>query len=486
VVVPLDALREEAARAVARARRAIAPEVHRVLVAQNAPLAPSATRDAHLAALASGAAAVVTGQQVGLFLGPLYTLYKAASAIVIARELAAATGVPVVPVFWLQTEDHDLVEIATVEVAHGATCEAIAIPVDAQNRVSIAHLALPTAIDGCVERLAELLGEGPGAVEHLARVRRHYRAGARWSDAFAGLLGELFAPEGLVVIDPRDPALAAIVAPVHTRAIEDAPRIAEALLAHCETLDHTTVHVRPGAPLSFFHPEGPGGPRMRLDPGFDRAAVLAADPMSFSTSALLRPIVQDTLLPTAIYVGGPAELRYFAQLPPLYRAYDRPMPLVVERAHCRIVDERSRRVLARLGIDATQLAGTEAELLARVRPAATSDIPAKLLAPFIAAHDAVANTTTSPAAKQALAKTRASVERSVNKLASKLERIAAYEDVELVDAVRRARAWLAPDGELQERRLGVSCFAARIGDRAVVERVLAAITPFDPAMKELS
>jgi hypothetical protein len=162
------------------------------------------------------------------------------------------------------------------------------------------------------------------------------------------------------------------------------------------------------------------------------------------------------------------------------------MPLVVERAHCRIVDERSRRVLARLGIDATQLAGTEAELLARVRPAATSDIPAKLLAPFVAAHDAVANTTTSPAAKQALAKTRASVERSVNKLASKLERIAAYEDVELVDAVRRARAWLAPDGELQERRLGVSCFAARIGDRAVVERVLAAITPFDPAMKELS
>jgi bacillithiol biosynthesis cysteine-adding enzyme BshC len=470
-------------RVVARARRAVAPEVHRVLVAQNAKLAPSVARDQHLAALASGAAAVVTGQQVGLFLGPLYTLYKAASAIVMARALAAETNVPVVPVFWLQTEDHDLVEIATCEVAHGAACETIALPVDAANRVSIAHLTLPAEISGCVDRLAELLGSGPGAMTHLERVRRHYRAGARWSDAFAGVLGELFADEGLVVIDPRDPVLAGIVAPVHHRAIENAPRIANALLAQCEKLGKTTVHVRPGSPLSFFHPDGPTGPRVRLEPDFDRG-ILAADPMAFSTSALLRPIVQDTLLPTAAYVGGPAELAYFAQLPPLYQAFDRPMPVVVERGHFRIVDERSRRVLARLGIDASQLAGSEADLLARLRPNATTNVPSRLLAGFLAAHDEV--TTTSPAVKKALARTRASVERSIGKLGAKLERIAAYEDVELVDAVRRARAWLAPDGELQERRLGLPCFAARMGDRALVEKVLAAASPFDPSMKELS
>jgi bacillithiol biosynthesis cysteine-adding enzyme BshC len=490
--------RDTRARVVARARRAIAPDVHRVLVAQNAGLAPSPARDAHLAALASGAAAVVTGQQVGLFLGPLYTLYKAASAIVIARTLAAETGVPVVPVFWLQTEDHDVVEIATCEVAAGATCEVVAVPVDADNRVSIAHLRLPAAIDGCLATLAGLLGDGPNARAHVERLRRHYVAGATWSAAFAGLIAELFAPEGLVVIDPRDETLAAIAAPIHARAVADAPKIAEALLAQCTELERAgrsaPVHVRAGSPLSFFHPDGAHGPRVRLDPPYDARALLAAleaEPLCFSTSALLRPIVQDTLLPTAAYVGGPAEVAYFEQLPPLYRAFERALPLIIERGHFRIVDDRARKTLARLGLgSAAELERkSEAEVLARVRgPAIADDVAGRLLQPFTAAHDQLAAQLAgkSKAVTRALAKTRASVERSVQRFAAKLDRISAYEDAELVDAVRRARAWLAPDGDLQERRLGLPCFAARLGDRHVVERVLAAARPFDPSVQELS
>lgn len=491
------------ARVVARVRRALAPEVHRVMLAQNAKLAASPARDANIAALASGAAAVVTGQQVGLFLGPLYTLYKAASAIVVARTLAAETGVPVVPVFWLQTEDHDLVEIATCEIASGAACEAVTVPVDASNRVSIAHLPLPAAIDEALARVAQLLGDGPNASMHLERLRQHYRVGARWSEAFAGLLAELFAPEGLVVIDPRDAVLAAAVAPVHARAVEDAAGIAEALLARCQELERAgrpvPVHVRDAAPLSFFHPQGAQGPRVRLDAGLrevggervhDRRALLAAlaaDPLCFSTSALLRPIIQDTLLPTAAYIGGPAEVAYCAQLPPLYRAFDRVPPMVIERGHFRIVDERARRLLARLGLSVAQLERTsEADVLATLRGPATSAAAERLLRPFMAAHDELASELRDPAAAEALAKTRGSVERSIQRFAAKLERVAAYQDADLVDAVRRARAWLAPDGELQERRLGLPCFAARLGDRHVVERVLAQASPFDPSLQELS
>src|SRR6185436_19420640 len=106
-------------------------DVHRVVVAQNAGLAPSPARDAHLEALGRGAAVVVTGQQVGLFLGPLYTIYKAATAVVVARVLAAETGTPVVPVFWLQTEDHDLPEIASCGVAGATSCEMITAPIEA-------------------------------------------------------------------------------------------------------------------------------------------------------------------------------------------------------------------------------------------------------------------------------------------------------------------------------------------------------------------
>jgi bacillithiol biosynthesis cysteine-adding enzyme BshC len=502
---------EDARALIVRARRPVAPEVHRALVAQNAALAPSTARDAHLAALAGGAAAVVTGQQMGLFLGPLYTVYKAASAIAVARALAAATGAPVVPVFWLQTEDHDLGEIASCGVPGRTACEVIAVPVDAANRISVAHHRLPGEIAGCLDALEALLGEGGCARAHLERLRRHYRPGARWADAFAGVLGELFAPEGLVVIDPRTPALAAAAAPVHARALEHAERIASALIAHDRELERAgrtaPVHVRPGAPLSFFHPDGAEGPRVRLAPAggerfgevggersFERGELLAAlraDPLRCSTSALLRPIVQDELLPTAAYVGGPGEVAYLAQLPPLYRSFERTPPLVVPRARFRLVDARARRLLDRLGLQPGDAERPEPELLARLRrpgPGGAAEVTARLLEPFAQAHAQLAAelAPAGPAIAKALARTRASVERAVGRLAGKVERAALYEDASLVEAVRGLRARLAPGGAPQERVLGLPGPAAAFGDRALIERVLAAIHPWDPTLQELA
>ena len=514
------------ARAVARARRPLAPEVHRVLVAQNAQLAASPARDAHLAALRRGAAAVVTGQQVGLFLGPLYTLYKAASAVVLARALTERTGraggAGVLAADRGPRPARDRQRRGAERSRAWRRSRSRSTPA---NRIAIAHCRLPAEIDGCLDALTEALAEGgrplgAHAAEHLARLRRHYRPGAPWAAAFAGVLGELFAPEGLVLIDPREPALAAAVAPVHARALADAGPIAEALIANDAELARagfaTAVHVRPGAPLSFFHPDGPHGPRVRLEPaagGGDRlvecgrtqthgraelAAALAADPLRFSTSALLRPIAQDALLPTAAYVGGPGEVAYFAQLPPLYRAFDRPLPPIVTRARFRIVDERARRLLDRLGLAAGDAERPEAELLARLRgtgaaaggagqaerPAVTgAEVTERLLAPFTAAHAALAArlADAGPDVARALTRTAGSVDRAIGKLAARVERAALYQDAARVDAVRRLRALLAPDGAPQERTHGLAGFASRAGDRAITERVLAAIDPSDPA-----
>jgi bacillithiol biosynthesis cysteine-adding enzyme BshC len=509
-----------AAAAVAAARRAcrpLAPAVHRALAAQQAGLAPSPARDAHLAALARGAAAVVTGQQVGLFLGPLYTIYKAASAVAVARALADAAGVPVAPVFWLQTEDHDLPEIASCGVPHGAACEPIGVPVDPASRTSIAHLALPPEVERCLAAVAERIEPGAAGAEHVARLRRHYRAGARWADAFAGVLAELFAPEGLVVIDPRDlrdPALAAAAAPVHARALELAGPIATALIARGEELARAgrpaPVHVRPGAPLSFFHPAGAAGPRVRLESiGADaftevgagrahtRAALLAAlgdDPLRFSTSALLRPLVQDAILPTAAYVGGPGELAYLEQLPPVYRLFDQPPPVVLPRARFRVVDVRARRLLDRLGITAADAERPEPALLDRLRPAGAAPdaaaVAARLLAPFLAGHAALAAElgAPDPGLTKALARTRGTVERAVGRLGARVERAASYADAARVDAVRRLQARLAPGGAPQERVLGLPAPASWLGDRPLVARVLAACAaaPFAGALQELA
>jgi bacillithiol synthase len=503
---------EDRRGAVARAARPLAPAVADVLAEQNAALAPSAARQAHLAALRSGAAAVVTGQQAGLFLGPLFTLYKAASAVRCARALAAESGQPVVPVFWLQVEDHDLPEIAVSHVPsdRGAPLT-LRLPASPDEPIAIAHRTLPVEITTCLNELRRALINLPHAEPHLTRLARHYHAGAGWAAAFAGMLAELFAAEGLVFINPRDPALARAAAPIHRHALEAAAPLAAALEARSEALRAAgfaaTVHVRPGAPLSFFHPDGPAGRRVRLAPipggfvegGGERRhapaallAALAADPLRFSTSALLRPILQDSLLPTAAYVGGPGEVAYFAQLAPLYEAYGLPMPLLVPRARLRLLEDKTLRLLARLHLDADAAARPQDDLLAehgRPAPAGLDRavLVDSLLAPFDAALQQVRQRLeqAGPGMSTAIEKTRATVEMAVSKLGGKYDKALLYRDQSVVDDVARLKQLLYPQGLPQERFYGLSYFAARYGECALVDQVLAAVEPFDPRPRDL-
>ncbi|HWV39869.1 MAG TPA: bacillithiol biosynthesis cysteine-adding enzyme BshC [Vulgatibacter sp.] len=485
-------------RAVEGAIRPLDPRVADELEAQNARFGQSPARARNLAALRAGAAAVVTGQQAGLFLGPLYTLYKAASAVRIARALEAETGRAVVPVFWLQTEDHDLPEIAacTIAAPDGRLVE-LRIPHD-EGRISIAHRRLPAEVDALHDLLGDELRDLPHAEEHLSLLRRHYREGARLGDAFAGVLADLFADAGLVLVDPRTQALAEAGRPVHLRALQDARAISAALAARSERIRAAgyplAVHVRDGAPLSFFHPDGAEGPRYRLDADLaevggggrhelaELVSILDRDPLRFSTSALLRPLLQDALLPTACYVGGPGELAYLAQLPPVYELFEREMPLVAHRARFVVVEPRARRLLRRLDLDPADAALAEEVLLercARERPT----LPASLLETVEAALVEAAAPLGGEMEK-ALARTRNTVRVALDRFAARHAAVCLRRDEALVENVRRLRRLLHP-GAPQERVLGVPHLAARWGGRAFTERVIAAAEPFDASLREL-
>jgi bacillithiol biosynthesis cysteine-adding enzyme BshC len=512
------------ARATMRAVRPLAARTIEALRAQNARLAPSAARDAHLDALQAGAAAVVTGQQVGLFLGPLYTLYKAASAIAVSRALARETGKPIVPVFWLQTEDHDLPEVASCTLPRdGLSPLTLDVPSAPEARVSLAHCVLPAEVEQSTAALRAELERLPHAREHLERIERAYRPGATWGDAFAQVIGELFAPEGLVLINPRDPALAEQTAAVHAQALHKAEAIASALAAHCAQLRaagfEPQVHVRPGAPLSFFHAAGAHGARSRLMPcerGYRRVAAasepavaraedaehtvrelldtLARDPLSFSTSALLRPIVQDTLLPTAAYVGGPGEIAYFAQLAPLYAAFDMPMPVIVPRARFRVVEDKMKRLLDRLQLtpddatrDAASLAAAHASRTAAFSP---EQLEQMLRTRFDEALES-ALAQTGPLREQlrpAHEKTKAAVHAAAGKLAEKHRNALGHQNEALLRDIERLKQALQPAGEPQERVYGFSYYAARYGERPFIEGILRALEtsdPFDPSVRDL-
>lgn len=532
------------ARAAAERARALSPALAASLRVQNGRLPASGARADNLEALVSGRAAVVaTGQQVGLFLGPLYGFYKAATAVVVARVMEAESGVRCVPLFWLQTEDHDYAEIAAATVADDGGSPvtlALAPERDAEARVSIAHRRLGDEASDLVEKLAALLGAGDPARHAIDLLRAHYRPGRPLADAFAGAMAALFGEEGLLFLDPRVAPVARLAAPIYRRALETAATIETTLAERRAALDAAgfaeQIPARAGCALVFHHLNDATGPRFRLkrpsagappgrgggggegggDAGWclagadervseaEIARLLADDPLRFSTSALLRPIVQDSILPVAAYVGGPAEISYFAELAPLHPHFDLPPPLIVPRARFRVIDGRCRRLLRELDIVPDDLARPSHELRARVtprerarRPAENDADPAALIRRVTdeitpAVNDiAAAIASADPADRnlvRAAERTRATVAHALRRLTDRYARKLAERDQAAIRRLDRLRAALLPGGVPQERVYAWPSFAGRIGPgpfkRLVLER-LEAVGPFGASVHDL-
>jgi bacillithiol biosynthesis cysteine-adding enzyme BshC len=503
----------------AASHRPIAPAVHAALVAQEARRPQSPARVRALARLAEpGAVAVVTGQQVGLCLGPLYTLHKAAAAVATARALEAETGHPAVAVFWLQTEDADFEEVRTVALPDPATGEVRRIRIaDAlgadKARVSLSHRPLGDGMDAVLDELADALRDLRHGDATLDLLRRHYRPQATFGDAFAGVMAELFADTGLILIDPRDPQLAALAAPIHARVLEHVSDIAAALAARAAAIESAgfkvQVPIRDGAALSCFHPGGPEGPRYRLVPDADGDAwtlagvegavtaqalrtALATTPRAFSTTALLRPILQDLWLPTAAYLGGPGELAYFAQLPPLYDIFEREMPLVIPRARFLLVTPSDRRTSEHLGVAPLDAGAPREALLSRLaaRDGNAPPDPDVTLAPVREAlaaaladlrHAAAAD----PGFDRIVRKADQSIEQQFDRLAHRVRHVVNQSDTVRVARLDRLKNGLWPQDTPQERVFGFPSFAAQHGPQALVAALVAAVVPYHPDLVEV-
>ena len=320
-------------------------------------------------------AAVVTGQQVGLFTGPIYTILKALSAIQLADRLAEETGRRIVPVFWLGGEDHDVDEISRVVALHKNLPVELRLQADEAGSPGPAGRIRPG--NGIMDRLEELLPDTDfkGDVLHMAR--EAYGAGATLSEGFARMLRALF--PGLVIINPDDASLKRLAAPLFAREIEEAETAATLVRRVSDELGrtyHEQVFVRP-ANLFLLNEKG----RIPLDlDGDDFVArgtgqrmtraealdLLRRSPESFSPNVVLRPLMQDLLLPTALYVGGPSEIAYFAQCHPLYEWAGLPMPLIYPRAGATFLEPHVAKVLDTYGLVVGDLAGDADRLFHRV------------------------------------------------------------------------------------------------------------------------
>jgi bacillithiol biosynthesis cysteine-adding enzyme BshC len=474
---PEDWLAEVRARADFR----VAPEVLQAI----RTFGPAGARN--LAALSErGTVAVVSGQQAGLFLGPLYTFYKALSAIAFARAVERTTGARCVPIFWLQSEDHDYAEIASCTVAPGLT---LSLPLD-DSICSVAHRQLPAEVSSLVAKLDDVLAPLPHAEEVLQLVRESYVPGRSPVAAFAELLGRIFADEGLLLLDPRSEGVSRLSAPLYETALRRSEEIEAILVQRGSQLEAAglaeQVQIRCGSPLVFFHGTTADGPRQRvwLAKRGELLEAARSQPLRLSSSALLRPLVQDALLPSVAYVGGPAELGYLAQCAPLYPLFGVRPALASPRARFRIVDARNASLLQAMKLTPAELETPRQELLVRLGSrTANPSLEEQLLGELPRLVQAAA--ARHPALQRAARRTQFSVERAVAKFVTRHARLLAQEDETIESRVDRLQAALFPQGAPQERIDSLPYHAARHGLSTLKELALAHIQPGKATVEDL-
>jgi len=302
--------------------------------------------------------AVVTGQQVGLFSGPSYTIYKALTAAKLASQLATQ-GIPAVPIFWLATEDHDFVEVNHSFVFNGEH-RPITLSVNGSGGSTERPVGTIQIEQPPVAQLREALSAFPHGADIGDIVEQAYRPGVTFGAAFQALLQRLLAKLGLLFIDPLDEAIRRMAAPLLREALHDGARLQEELLQRNKELEsagyHAQVHLEQKTSLVFLL-EGDRRITLRKQNGEyvskDRrftAEELMKLADHLSPNALLRPVVQDYVLPTVAYVGGPAELAYMAQSEVLYKDLLKRMPVMLARSGFTLLDARTGKLMDRYGL----------------------------------------------------------------------------------------------------------------------------------------
>jgi len=347
--------------------------VSAILERQNKSWNASAKTLRNIDRLRRGAAAVLTGQQVGLFGGPAFAIYKALTAVKLAEQ-ASSAGIDTVPVFWLATYDHDLAEVNHVSFpGQDGSAQALTTPSQSVPGAPVGAVHFGDEISGLVDQAVTLLGE----TEAARWLQESYRQGETLGTAFARLCAKVFADWGVIILDPSDPELARVAEPIYRATIQKAPELAAALLERGNQLEragyHQQVKVTESSVLLFTTRNGARLPISRRGEADqsefvidgeavgeklsqeDLLAEIGEHPEHFSPNVLLRPVVEDYLLPTLAYTGGAAEAAYYGQAGVVYEKLLGRVTPIVPRFSATLIEPKMQRLFEKHGITITDV-----------------------------------------------------------------------------------------------------------------------------------
>ena len=431
---------------------------------------------------------VVTGQQAGLFTGPLYTIYKALSAIRMAERLNKS-GIRAVPVFWIATEDHDFDEVSEAFFVgrNGKTFRAAYRPTSYTQNSAVGLAEIDDTIESVID---EVFAESPDT-EFVKDIREMmllcWGNSATFGEAFGTTLIRLLGRFGLIVIDPLDAEIKRLAAPVYKHAVGKAAEIVDAVGERSRELEaagyHAQVAVEKNHFPLFWHSDagqrlalrkrGDGIYRAKGDSrefSLDELSRLAADePERFSPGVMLRPVVQDFLLPTVCYFGGAAEVAYFAQNSEVYRILERPVTPILHRQSFTVVESKQLRIMDKLDLGIPDLfAGKEKVLLGIAEAGAAADTPKqfadveeKINIELDRLDGRLSEIDTTLAAN--LATRRRKIVYHIGALRKKALLAEARRGTTTTQRIDTLFAALLPNGHLQERSLNVFTFLNKFG-----------------------
>jgi bacillithiol biosynthesis cysteine-adding enzyme BshC len=448
--------------------------------------APHAAREQASLLRDDRAVAIVTGQQAGLFGGPLYTALKAVTAVQLARRVSREHGVPAVPIFWVDSEDHDWDEIRTAAVLdRDGNVTSIALSdVAGAGTQPVASLALDQHVSASLDLIGQTLPPSEFTSDVISALTACYRPGTTVSTAFAMLMDRLLGDQGLVVFDAADPAAKPFVADLFAEELAAPGRTSDlvrAAGARMRALGHQP-QVDPSADgVNVFYLDASGRKPVRRRDGqyvvgdgpprsvADLSAEAAAHPERFSPNVILRPLVQDRLFPTVCYVAGPAELAYQAQLGDAYRAVRAEPPLLYSRVSASLLDSAAAKFFDRcgLGYEAFHVQDDSVlnRLLERQLPPdiehTLSEAEREMTARIETLRGLVPQV--DPTLSGAVDTTLGKVRDTLQHLQAKIVQASKRKDDTLRRQFSRTRTLLFPDGQPQERVLNVSFFANRYG-----------------------
>ncbi len=444
--------------------------------------------------------AVVTGQQVGLFTGPSYTIYKALTAVKLA-EAYRRRGVEAVPIFWMATEDHDLEEVGrTWILAADSTLKSVQFAQESEgNRLPVGPIAFGPSIAGHLDQFLQGLPESEFKPVLAARLKRVYREGNTFGEAFAEVVSFLLSEYGLILLDPREPTLKKMAQPVFLQVAEAWETLDELLGSRNRQLAGAGYSPQVGreAGTSFLFWEQAGKRRgvVGTREGFslrgnsevlpDLRGLIEREPEQVSPNVLLRPVVQDFLLPTLAYVAGPSEIAYHAQISPLYHALGRVMPPVVPRAGFTVIERRMQKLLAKYRLEFCDLFRGSQALLKQIVEGTVNQEVGNRFDRLERAIDSRLGAmeeplkSVDPTLVGALGTVRKKIQYQLENLRSKFVSAESRQREILTRQVDSLLMTLYPSGGFQERHINIFYFLSRYGPE-FLDQLYDAIDLSDP------